>query len=261
VIRMAGPKNANPLYANSRRHLYNFHGWLPGANAARAMQGLRPRSRGWVLSEAARAIRRHNHTHAAAETTICLVEQETPSQEQPGITPSRTPCGISASCRTREMMARLIESFHTAPRPFLLMKCSGGQGRASFAAALYLIPPGRMAGDGGGAAGQFARLPTCIYPRRAAMAEALPLGEFRARRQVAASSWRPGSAKCLPRRKMKPGWTAGAGGRRYASIFTATTRRSRPGLNNHPIRLESPTRCYGQLPLLCAHAHEGEAGF
>jgi len=39
---------------------------------------------------------------------------------------------------TRGMLVTLIESFDTAPKPFLL-KCSGGQDRTSFAAALYLI--------------------------------------------------------------------------------------------------------------------------
>ena len=39
---------------------------------------------------------------------------------------------------TRPMLARLMEAFEEAPRPFLL-KCSGGQDRSGLAAALYLI--------------------------------------------------------------------------------------------------------------------------
>ena len=42
---------------------------------------------------------------------------------------------------TRAMLVRLIEAFDAAPRPFML-KCSGGQDRTSFAAALYLIHRG-----------------------------------------------------------------------------------------------------------------------
>ena len=39
---------------------------------------------------------------------------------------------------TRAMLARLIDTFEQAPKPFLL-KCSGGQDRTGLAAALYLI--------------------------------------------------------------------------------------------------------------------------
>lgn len=38
----------------------------------------------------------------------------------------------------RPMLVRLVDVFDEAPRPFLL-KCSGGQDRTGFAAALYLI--------------------------------------------------------------------------------------------------------------------------
>jgi len=64
---------------------------------------------------------------------------------------------------TRAMLVTLIESFDTAPRPFLL-KCSGGQDRTSFAAALYLIHR-----DGWGAKdvalAQFARFPYLHFPK------------------------------------------------------------------------------------------------
>jgi hypothetical protein len=61
------------------------------------------------------------------------------------------------------MLVTLIESFDNAPRPFLL-KCSGGQDRTSFAAALYLIHR-----DGWGATetarAQFARFPYLHFPK------------------------------------------------------------------------------------------------
>ena len=64
---------------------------------------------------------------------------------------------------TRAMLVTLIESFDTAPKPFLL-KCSGGQDRTSFAAALYLIHR-----DGWGAKdvalAQFARFPYLHFPK------------------------------------------------------------------------------------------------
>ena len=39
---------------------------------------------------------------------------------------------------SREMLATLLESFNAAPKPFMV-KCSGGQDRASLAAALYIV--------------------------------------------------------------------------------------------------------------------------
>ena len=64
---------------------------------------------------------------------------------------------------TRDMLVRLIESFDTAPRPFLL-KCSGGQDRTSFAAALYLIHRDGWAAMPAAQA-QFARFPYLHFPK------------------------------------------------------------------------------------------------
>lgn len=64
---------------------------------------------------------------------------------------------------TRQMLQTLIESFDRAPRPFLL-KCSGGQDRTSFAAALYLIHrDGWQAMEL--ALAQFARFPYLHFPK------------------------------------------------------------------------------------------------
>ena len=64
---------------------------------------------------------------------------------------------------TRDMLVQLIAAFDAAPRPFML-KCSGGQDRTSFAAALYLIHR-----DGWGAMPaarqQFARFPYLHFPK------------------------------------------------------------------------------------------------
>ena len=65
---------------------------------------------------------------------------------------------------TRDMLVQLIAAFDTAPRPFML-KCSGGQDRTSFAAALYIIHRdgwGAMAAAGA----QFARFPYLHFPKR-----------------------------------------------------------------------------------------------
>ncbi len=63
----------------------------------------------------------------------------------------------------RGMLAALFDAFDKAPRP-LLIKCSGGQDRTSFAAALYLIHR-----DGWNAKPraeqQFARFPYLHFPK------------------------------------------------------------------------------------------------
>ena len=65
---------------------------------------------------------------------------------------------------TRPMLARLIEAFDSAPRPFVL-KCSGGQDRTSFAAALYLIHrDGWEAMEH--ARAQYARYPYLHFPKK-----------------------------------------------------------------------------------------------
>ena len=64
---------------------------------------------------------------------------------------------------TRDMLQDLLDALQTVPRPFLL-KCSGGQDRTSFAAALYLLHArGWSAMDDADA--QFARWPYLHLPR------------------------------------------------------------------------------------------------
>jgi hypothetical protein len=69
----------------------------------------------------------------------------------------------SRNLPTREMLVALFDAFDRAPRPFLI-KCSGGQDRTSFAAALFLIHR-----DGWGARdkalNQFSRFPYLHFPK------------------------------------------------------------------------------------------------
>jgi hypothetical protein len=64
---------------------------------------------------------------------------------------------------TRQMLVNLIAAFDAAPRP-LLVKCSGGQDRTSFASALYIL---HTQGWGAleAAEGQFARWPYLHLPK------------------------------------------------------------------------------------------------
>ena len=65
---------------------------------------------------------------------------------------------------TRAMLVRLIEAFDSAPRPFVL-KCSGGQDRTSFAAALYLVHRGGWDAIPTARA-QYARFPYLHFPKK-----------------------------------------------------------------------------------------------
>lgn len=65
---------------------------------------------------------------------------------------------------TRKMLLALLDAFDTLPQP-LLLKCSGGQDRTSFAAALYVVhTKGWTAFDE--AQSQFARWPYLHLPKR-----------------------------------------------------------------------------------------------
>ncbi len=69
----------------------------------------------------------------------------------------------SRNLPTRPMLAALFDAFDAAPRPFLV-KCSGGQDRTSFAAALYLIHRDGWAARAQ-AQSQFARWPYLHFPK------------------------------------------------------------------------------------------------
>ena len=121
---------------------------------------------------------------------------------------------------TRDMLVQLIAAFDAAPRPFML-KCSGGQDRTSFAAALYIIHR-----DGWGAMAmarrQFDRFPYLHFPKTQqrwlkvfldfaqADADGQPLARW------IADSYTPEKLKAwLDANGFKDG---------YASIFSAPTR-------------------------------------
>ena len=137
--------------------LYNFHWVIPG-DAARAMQawagGLVP----FLQRRGIRALinlRGRNDDLSWWQTETAITTAVGIAHLDAMLDSRRLP--------TREMLVRLIETFNTAPRPFLL-KCSGGQDRASFAAALYLIHRGGwMALDT--ARAQFARFPYLHFPK------------------------------------------------------------------------------------------------
>jgi hypothetical protein len=138
--------------------LYNFH-WIVPDEAARAAQawagGLGP----FLKKRGIRAIINlrgrnddlswwRNETRIADEAGITHLDAMLDSRKLP----------------TRAMLVRLIETFDLAPRPFML-KCSGGQDRTSFAAALYLIHRGGWSAMAD-ARVQFARFPYLHLPKK-----------------------------------------------------------------------------------------------
>ena len=137
--------------------LYNFHWVIPG-DAARAMQawagGLGP----FLKHRGIRAI----INLRGRNQDLGWWRKETAIAEGAGIAHLDAMLD-SRKLPTRDMLVRLIECFDTAPRPFLL-KCSGGQDRTSFAAALYLLHR-----DGWSALpaahAQFARFPYLHFPK------------------------------------------------------------------------------------------------
>ena len=121
---------------------------------------------------------------------------------------------------TTAMLATLIACFDTAPRPFLL-KCSGGQDRTSFAAALYLIHR-----DGWGAMdralAQFARFPYLHFPKSQQRWLKLFL-EFAGQDShgVPLAQW---IAQGYTPEKLKAWLDANGNEASYAAIFTTPTR-------------------------------------
>jgi hypothetical protein len=137
---------------------YNFHWVVPGeaARAAQAWAGgvgpfLEKRGIAAVINLRGRNDDLswwQNETKAAGARDVAHLDAMLDSRKLP----------------TRPMLQRLIQCFDEAPRPFML-KCSGGQDRTSFAAALYLIHAnGWQAFDQ--AAAQYARFPYLHFPKK-----------------------------------------------------------------------------------------------
>lgn len=137
--------------------LYNFH-WIEPDAAARSSQAyagfLGPflkahRIRTLVNLRGPNPLWRwwHNEKRICAEMGVEHVDAMLSSRRLP----------------TRKMLLTLLDAYDFCPRP-LLMKCSGGQDRTSFAAALFIVHTrGWRAFDE--AQGQFARWPYLHLPR------------------------------------------------------------------------------------------------
>jgi protein tyrosine/serine phosphatase len=137
--------------------LYNFHWVIPG-DASRAMQAWAGGLEAFLKRRGICAI----INLRGRNDDLGWWQKETAIAKGAGIAHFDAMLD-SRKLPTREMLARLIACFDTAPRPFLL-KCSGGQDRTSFAAALYLIHRGGWQAMPTAMA-QFDRFPYLHFPK------------------------------------------------------------------------------------------------
>jgi protein tyrosine/serine phosphatase len=197
--------------------LYNFHWVVPG-EAARAMQAWAGSLKPFLKRRGIRAIinlRGRNddlgwwkkETAIAGDAGIAHLDAMLDSRKLP----------------TREMLVTLIESFDTAPKPFLL-KCSGGQDRTSFAAALYLIHRGGWQ-TLSSARAQFARFPYLHFPK-AQQRWLKPFLDF-AHGDSAGAPLAPWIQQSYTPEKLKAWLDSHGLEDSYAAIFTMPTRSPR----------------------------------
>jgi|SRR6185312_1488649 len=138
--------------------LYNFHWVVPG-EAARAAQAWAGGIKPFLQKRGIRAI----INLRGRNDDLSWWQSETKAAEAAG---ARHFDAMLDSRRlpTPAMLSGLMAAFDAAPRPFLF-KCSGGQDRTSFAAALYLIHRGGW-GAFDTAAAQYARFPYLHFPKK-----------------------------------------------------------------------------------------------
>lgn len=138
--------------------LYNFHWVVPG-EAARAAQAWAGGVRSFLKKRGIRAI----INLRGRNDDLSWWRNETRDAKAAGAQHFDAMLD-SRKLPTRPMLVALIHAFDAAPRPFML-KCSGGQDRTSFAAALYLVHRGGWTAYEQAAA-QYARYPYLHFPKR-----------------------------------------------------------------------------------------------
>jgi hypothetical protein len=137
--------------------LYNFHWVIPG-EAARAMQAWAGGLSSFLKRRGIRAI----INLRGRNDDLGWWKKETAIAKSAGVAHLDAMLD-SRKLPTRDMLVQLIAAFDAAPRPFML-KCSGGQDRTSFAAALYIIHRDGWSAMAA-ASKQFAPLPYLHFPK------------------------------------------------------------------------------------------------
>jgi hypothetical protein len=197
--------------------LYNFHWVVPG-EAARAMQAWAGGLRTFLRRRGIRAI----INLRGRNDDLSWWKKETAIAQEIGVAHFDAMLD-SRKLPTRAMLQRLIETFDAAPRPFML-KCSGGQDRTSFAAALYLIHRDSWQAMAAAQA-QFARFPYLHFPK-SQQRWLKPFLDF-AREDANGTPLELWIADSYTPEKLRA-WLDGHGlAGSYAAIFTAPTRSPR----------------------------------
>ena len=197
--------------------LYNFHWVVPG-EAARAMQAWAGGVRPFLKKRGIRAI----INLRGRNDDLGWWKKETADARALGIAHLDAMLD-SRKLPTRDMLVTLIESFDTAPRPFLL-KCSGGQDRTSFAAALYLIHRNGW-GAMDVAMAQFARFPYLHFPKtQQRWLKQFPQFAQQDSGGAPVAQW---ITQSYTPEKLKTWLDAKGLGGSYAAVFTAPTRSPR----------------------------------
>ena len=138
--------------------LYNFH-WVVPDDCARAAQAWAGGVGGFLQRRGIKAL----INLRGRNDDLSWWKNETAAAEARGIAHLDAMLD-SRRLPTRALLERLIAALDLAPRPFVL-KCSGGQDRTSFAAALYLIHRGGWRAYDAAAA-QYARFPYLHFPKK-----------------------------------------------------------------------------------------------
>jgi len=137
--------------------LYNFH-WIVPGEAARSAQAYLGLLAGFLRTNGLKAVINLRGRHPNFEWW----KYETETCARLGVAHFDAMMD-SRRLPLKEMLVALIDAFDAAPRPFVI-KCSGGQDRTSFAAALYIVHR-----DGWSAMEralkQFARFPYLHFPK------------------------------------------------------------------------------------------------
>ncbi|MGH6878671.1 MAG: hypothetical protein ACREHV_15015 [Rhizomicrobium sp.] len=138
--------------------LYNFH-WIEAGKAARSSQAYAGCLGAFLRAHGIRALinlrgRNPGHLWWRHETRVCASQDIVHRDAKLN----------SRQLPTPAMLADLLGAFDATPRP-LLLKCSGGQDRASFASALYVLHAQGWQAFGR-AERQFARWPYLHWPTR-----------------------------------------------------------------------------------------------
>ena len=194
--------------------LYNFHWVVPG-DAARAAQAWAGGLKSFLQKRGIRAI----INLRGRNDDLSWWKNETGAAQ--GIGASHFDAMLdSRKLPTRAMLVGLMDAFDAAPRPFML-KCSGGQDRTSFAAALYLVHRGGWNAFADAEA-QFSRFPYLHFPKKH-QRWLRPFLDF-AREDSHGAPIREWITKNYDPERLKAWLDARGMGETYAGIFSVPTR-------------------------------------